>query len=603
MVCEFPASPPDPCPGGRGEQATPAHVRENGERERAFDPIAMEVFSNRLMSITEDMNNTLVRSSFSTNIKERRDCSVALFDGRGRLVAQGTQIPLHLGSLDGGIKALLARPAAEPIREGDVFICNDPYLANGTHLPDITLITPIFWQGEIEFFAANIGHHADVGGAVPGSIAGGSRSVFEEGIRLPVTRICKAGSLDTELLALIAANTRDPEERKLDLKVQIATNARGAAEAQRLVRQMGIEAVRGAIEDVIDYTRRRMRNRIAQLQPGEYRFTEYLDDDGMGGDPVPIAACVRVRGERLAIDFTGSGSQARGAMNVPVNALQACVYYSLKALLDPELLPNAGLFDAVEIHAPLGTIVNPRAPAAVGARSITCQKVCGAIFGAFRSLLPPERVMASGNDVVPAIVFSGSLTRRNAYYVYLETLGGGSGARRDGDGMHAVHVHMTNTSNLPVEALENEYPLRVDEYALVPDSGGSGRFCGGMGIVRQIRTLVPNTIFSVRSDSHTVGVPTGVFGGIDGRRARLIRNHGTATAEELYSKVARIEMAPGDSMRIETPGGGGYGSPRERSLNALAADLRDERISRSRAEAIHGGERVAAALSLAAKSD
>src|SRR5690606_26723772 len=249
--------------------------RGSGRRpERRFDPIAMEIFSNRLLSITEDMNNTLVRSSFSTNIKERRDCSVALFDGRGRLVAQGTQIPLHLGSLDGGIRALLARVKAESIREGDVFICNDPYLANGTHLPDITLITPIFWQGRIEFFAANIGHHADVGGAVPGSIAGGSRSVFEEGIRLPVTRICKAGVLDTELLELIAANTRDPEERKLDLQVQIATNARGVAEAQRLIRQMGIEAVRSAIDDVIDYARRRMRNRIARLQPGEYRHTE-----------------------------------------------------------------------------------------------------------------------------------------------------------------------------------------------------------------------------------------------------------------------------------------------------------------------------------------
>ena len=564
----------------------------------SFDPIAMEVFSNRLMSITEDMNNTLVRSSFSTNIKERRDCSVALFDGRGRLVAQGTQIPLHLGSLDGGIRALLERVAPASIREGDVFICNDPYLANGTHLPDITLITPIFWQGRIEFFAANIGHHADVGGAVPGSIAGGSRSVFEEGIRLPVTRICKAGHLDDELLELIAVNTRDPEERKLDLQVQIATNARGASETQRLIRQMGIDAVRAAIDDVIDYTRKRMRNRIAQLKAGEYRYTEHLDDDGMGGDPVPISACVRVTGERLVVDFSGSGPQARGAMNVPINALQACVYYSLKALLDPELLPNAGLFDAVEIHAPLGSIVNPRAPAAVGARSITCQKVCGAIFGAFRELLPRSRVMASGNDVVPAIVFSGELTRRSGYYVYLETLGGGSGARHDGDGMHAVHVHMTNTSNLPVEALENEYPLRVDEYALVPDSGGAGAHCGGMGIARQIRALVANTIFSVRSDSHITGIPTGVFGGTNGRRARLIRNHGTASATELYSKVARIEMAPGDSMRIETPGGGGYGAATERDLAGLAADLRDELISRERAEVVYGRQRVEAALAL-----
>lgn len=579
-------------------KSTEHALSEARSKARAFDPIAMEVFGNRLLSITEDMNNTLVRSSFSTNIKERRDCSVALFDGRGRLVAQGTQIPLHLGSLDGSVRALLARVPVEAIREGDVFICNDPYLANGTHLPDITLITPVFWQGRIEFFAANIGHHADVGGAVPGSIAGGSRSIFEEGIRLPVTRICKGGVLDAELLELIAVNTRDPEERKLDLQVQIATNARGVTQAQRLVRQMGIEALRAAIADVIEYTRRRIRNRIAALRPGEYRYTDYLDDDGMGGEPVAITACVRVQGERLAIDFAGSGAQARGAMNVPVNALRACVYYSLKALLDPELPPNAGLFDAVDIEAPLGSIVNPRAPAAVGARSITCQKVCGAIFGAFRELLPPERAIASGNDVVPAIVFSGELERRSGYYVYLETLGGGSGASYDGDGMHAVHVHMTNTSNLPVEALENEYPLQVDEYALVPDSGGAGRTSGGMGIARQIRALVPDTIFSVRSDSHTVGIPTGAFGGLDGRRAKLIQNHGTSKATELYSKVARIEMMPGDSMRIETPGGGGYGPPAERSLQALALDLLDERVSLACAHATYGADRVAAALGL-----
>ncbi|HTP95230.1 MAG TPA: hydantoinase B/oxoprolinase family protein [Burkholderiales bacterium] len=561
-----------------------------------FDPIAMEVFSNRLLSITEDMNNTLVRSSFSTNIKERRDCSVALFDGRGRLIAQGTQIPLHLGSLSGGVDAVLREHPPESLRDGDVFLCNDPYLANGTHLPDITAVTPVFLDGRLEFFTACIGHHADVGGAVPGSIAGGSRSVFEEGIRLPVVRIVREGSLDEGMLRLIAHNTRDPEERMLDLRVQIATNGRGAEEARGLIRQMGLGAVHRSIDDVIAYTRRRIRNRIAELKAGEYAFTTHLDDDGMGGEPVPIAVTVTVAGDSLSVDFAGSGKQARGAMNVPVNALNACVYYAVKALLDPELLPNAGLFDAVQISAPLGTIVNPKPPAAVGARSITCQKVAGAIFGAFRGLLPPERVLAAGNDVIPAIVFSGELTRRQGYYVYLETLGGGSGARAHEDGMDAVHVHMTNTSNLPVEALEVEYPLRVDEYALVEDSGGAGRSRGGLGIARQIRAIVPGTIFSVRSDSHTVGVPSGVFGGRDGRRAKLIRNFGRPDQEELYSKVARIEMKVGDSMRIETPGGGGYGPPQERPLDLLAADIRSGKVSRAAAERDYGADRVQAAL-------
>jgi N-methylhydantoinase B len=567
------------------------------------DPIAMEVFTNRLLSITEDMNNTLVRSSFSTNIKERRDCSVALFDGRGRLIAQGTQIPLHLGSLSGGVKAVLAASPLGKMCEGDAFICNDPYLANGTHLPDITIVTPVFYEGTIEFFTANIGHHADVGGSVPGSIAGGSRSIFEEGIRIPVVRIVRAGELDEAVLNFIACNTRDPEERSLDLKVQIATNERGAAAARELARQMGIAAVRQSVDDVIGYARRRMSNRIVALKPGQHTFTNYLDDDGMGGEPVPITVTVRVAGDRLEVDFEGSGPQARGAMNIPINALQASVYYSVKALLDPDLPPNEGLFDAVKIHAPEGTIVNPRPPAAVGARSITCQKVAGAIFGAFRGVLPPDKAMGSGNDVVPAIVFSGALTRRQGHYVYLETLGGGSGARSDMDGMDAVHVHMTNTSNLPAEALENEYPLMVDEYALVEDSGGAGKQRGGLGIARQIRAIAPGTIFSVRSDSHTVGVPSGVFDGKEGRRARLVRNPGRADEEELFSKVARIEMKVGDAMRIETPGAGGYGAPAERPVEALAGDLKSGKVSRAAAEQDYGKEKVAAALALLSRDE
>jgi N-methylhydantoinase B len=284
------------------------------------DPIAMEVFTNRLLSITEDMNNTLVRSSFSTNIKERRDCSVALFDGRGRLIAPGHADSAPLGSLSGGVAAVLRAYPVEKMRDGDAFISNDPYLANGNHLPDITIVTPVFFEGRIEFFAANIGHHADVGGSVPGSIAGGSRSIFEEGIRIPVVRIVRAGELDDGVLNLITCNTRDPEERSLDLKVQIATNERGAAAARELSRQMGIEAVRQSVEDVIEYTRRRIRKRVAQLAGGEYSFTNHLDDDGMGGDPVPITVTVRVAGDTLSVDFTGTGAQARGAMNIPLNA-------------------------------------------------------------------------------------------------------------------------------------------------------------------------------------------------------------------------------------------------------------------------------------------
>ena len=298
------------------------------DTQKIADPIEMEVFTNRLLSITEDMNNTLVRSSFSTNIKERKDCSVALFDAAGRLVAQGTQIPLHLGSLNGAVRSVLAQYPAERIAEGDVFICNDPYLANGSHLPDINIVTPVFWEGTLRFFTANIAHHSDVGGSVPGSIAGGLRSIFEEGIRIPVARLAQAGVLQEDLLRLVCANTRDPEERQLDLKVQMATNQRGADAVLGLIRQMGLPAVLRSVDDVINYTRRRLANRIAELRQGSYTFSGEMDDDGLGGDPVRITVTLTVDQGRLKFDFTGSSRQARGAMNLPINALHATVYYA-----------------------------------------------------------------------------------------------------------------------------------------------------------------------------------------------------------------------------------------------------------------------------------
>ncbi len=538
------------------------------------DPIAMEIFSNRLLSITEDMGNTLIRSSFSTNIKERKDCSVGLFDAQGRLIAQASHIPLHLGSLLGSVHAVLARHDITTMRDGDAFVLNDPYLAGGTHMPDISIVTPIVINGAVRAFAANVGHHSDVGGPVPGSISGRARSVFEEGLRLPVIRLMRAGELDEDLLGLIANNSRDPVERSLDLKVQVAANARGVRLMRELVERMGSPAVAKAIDDLLAYTARRLRNRIRDMADGEGSFTAWLDDDGLGGDPVPICARVEISGEAMTVDFAGTGPETRGALNVPESALRATVYYAVKTLLDPNLLPNSGMFDCIGIRTEPGTLVAPRFPAAVGARSITCNKIARALFGAFAALLPPDRAMASSHDSVPAIIFSGPRRVGDDTFVYLETLGGGMGARSDADGMEAIHVHLTNTSNLPIEALEHEYALLVDEYALVPDSGGAGRYRGGLGIARQIRAMRDGVVFSVRSDGHVLGAP-GLAGGGAGATAHLIRNGD----EELSSKTASLELAAGETIRIETGGGGGFGNPRERDPAALAADLRDGKIS------------------------
>ncbi len=328
-----------------------------------------------------------------------------------------------------------------------------------------------------------------------------------------------------------------------------------------------------AVDDLLGYTARRLRNRIRNLADRQSSFTAYLDDDGLGGDPVPIRATVIVRGETLTVDFAGTAAETRGAFNVPESALRATVYYAVKTLLDPDLLPNSGMFECIDIRAEPGTLVNPRFPAAVGARSITCNKLARALFGAFADMLPAERAMASSHDSVPAIIFSGPRRTGGGDFVYLETIGGGMGARCDADGMEAIHVHLTNTSNLPAEALEIEYSLLVDEYALVAGSGGAGRYRGGLGIARQIRATRDGIVFSVRSDGHVLGAP-GLAGGKPGGTARLVRNVGTERAEELSSKTASIVLAAGETVRIETGGGGGFGDPADRDPAALAADQR-----------------------------
>ncbi len=566
-------------------------------RATPFDAIAMEVFSNRLLSITESMAIHMMRSSFSTQIKERRDFSVGIFDARGRLLAQGTHIPLHLGSLLGAIDAVLERYRFEDMKEGDAFICNDPYLAGGTHLPDISIVSPVFSDGHIIAFAANIGHHSDVGGSVPGSISAKARTIFEEGLRIPIMRIARAGIVDEDLLSLIASNSRLASERALDLKVQIAVNARGGSETRALFLRMGLDRAQEAIEAVLTYTAERLRRKLASLPAGTHSFATWLDDDGMGGTPVPIVATVTLGGETLHVDLAGTGPQAQGALNVCPSALKATVYYCVKALLDPELMANSGMFEPVKISAPEGTIANPRFPGASGARSITCQKIARAVFGAFREVLPRGQLIASSNDILPSISFSGTDPQTGRFYVCGEALGGGSGARSDSDGMDAIHVHVTNSLNLPAEAMENEFPLICEEYGLVVDSGGAGRRRGGLGIARQVRATQDGTIFSARSDSH-IHAAEGIAGGLNGGLGSLTRNPGRENAEALASKVALIVLAAGESMRIETPGGAGFDPPSERQLEHIAADLRDGIVTRAAAERDYGADRVRAALAL-----
>lgn len=560
-----------------------------------FDPIAMEIFNNRMLSITENMALHMTRSSYSAQIKERRDFSVGIFDPSGKLITQGSQMPIHLGSLLGSMEAVLSRYSISDMIDGDAFVCNDPYLAGGTHLPDISIVTPVFAERRVIAFAANIGHHTDLGGSVPGSISSAARSIFEEGLRIPVIRLARGGELDEDLLSFIASNSRLPKERDLDLKVQIAVNQRGAADTRALFLRMGLAETRSAIEDVFTYTAQRLARRIATLPKGKHSFTTYLDDDGSASDPLPIVATVTLDGSSLHIDFDGTGTQAVGAFNVPGSALRATIYYCVKTLIDPDLMPNSGMFAGVTISAPKGTIANPNPPAACGARSTTCQKIAGAVFGAFREVLSKDRLIASSHDVMAAFGLAGEDPSTGGFYVAGETLGGGGGARFDADGMDAIHVHITNSLNLPVEMMETLYPLHCEEYALAVDSGGAGRQRGGLGIVRQIRALNDETSARVRFDCYIHGA-AGIDGGGTGGLSVITQNAGRPDEKSLPTKISKLHLRAGESIRVQTPGGGGFGAASERSLQALKRDLRDGVVTRGAAERDYGEERVALAL-------
>ena len=562
---------------------------------RPIDAIEIEVFNNRVLAIIEEMGAKLVRSSFSPNIKERRDCSVALFDAGGRSIGQAAHIPIHLGSLKGGVDAILRDYPIEDIKPGDAFVCNDAYLAGGTHLPDISIITPIFYKGVLKFFAACLGHHSDVGGSVPGSISPTATSIFEEGIRIPPVKMVREGVLDDGIMQMIIQNTREPEDRLLDLKVQIATNVLGAEQITALIERMGSDSIDRAVEDLMIYTARRLRSRIAELRDGTHSFTTWMDDDGFGGDKLPLAATVTVEGDHMHLDFTGSGPQSRGGYNIMPTGVMATVAYAIKALLDPELPANSGLFDAIEFTAPEGTIVNPHYPAAVGARTTTCQKLSGAVFGAFAGLLPPEKAMASCHDVLGAMVFSGKSKKHDGTYVYLETLAGGNGARDSLDGMDGAHCHITNSLNMPAEAVEHEYPLMVEEYTLVTDSGGAGRHRGGMGVARDVRILEDGTTFSGRADSY-ITAAEGYAGGLPGGNCRIVRNHGTNREEAMSPKQRLLTLEAGETVRMETPGGGGLGPPQDRPIAELARDLEDGRMKEETARRDYGDEMVDKAL-------
>lgn len=552
---------------------------------RKVDAITAEVIAHRLRAASEEMMATLVKTSYSPNIKERRDCSTGIFDAQGRLLALTAIAPLHLSSLIGTIENVIARFPKEKLRPGEAFLVNDPYNGGGSHLPDITITGPVFHEGRLVAFVANIAHHSDVGGKVPGSESSDCTSIFQEGIRLPPVRILDNDQVCEDVLNIILLNSRTPREREGDLKAQVATNIVGCRRVQEIFERFGMETTLAGIEAWLDYGEARVRAGIRALPDGSYENEDTIDHDGIVPRMIPACVKVTVDGERLIFDFTGSGKQMAGSRNMVWNAALAGVYYAVKALIDPDLPPNAGYFRAIEVIAPPGTIFNAQSPAAVGDRGSTGNVIGDVIFGAFAKAVP-ERVMA-GCGPLHGLTFSGVDPRRGEYFVNYETYAGASGAQHDQDGKDAVRVHVSGAANLPVEAAEHEFPLTILRYELIPDSGGPGRFRGGLGTLREVVSWAEDGRLVGRGLRQVVGAP-GLDSGGTGRTGRFLMDGGTKDEVQLAANFSDLPIEPGHTIRIETPAGAGFGASFTREPERVLADVISGKVSVMAAREAYG---------------
>ncbi|MXP62841.1 hydantoinase B/oxoprolinase family protein [Roseomonas sp. M0104] len=527
----------------------------------ALDPITVEVIGAALSSIVEETGEALIRASYSTNIKERRDCSTALFNAAGETLCQAEHIPIHLGSFIGIIPHIMRRHAVEEMRPGDVFVGNDAYEGGGTHLPDIVLAEPIFVEGRIAAWTVNLAHHSDFADR-------GHAHIYQEGLRIPPVRLYRAGELQKDIQDLILLNCQVPHERLSDLRAQMAANRVGVQRFQALCGKYGTETVLAAGSALLDYAERKMRAGIAAIPDGTYAFEDAFDSPEIDGT-LPFSLRVTVRGDGMALDFDGP-DQMRAGLNMTYTALLATVYYAVKSVVDPTILPNAGLARPLTVTAREGSMLNCRHPAAVNGRLQACQRVSDMILGALAQAVP-ERVTACTNSTCTVASFIGSRKADGALWVYLETMGGGNGARASKDGLDGVHVHTTNTSNLPVEALEIEYPLTLLRYELVQDSGGTGRFRGGMGLRRVYRA---DEDCRVRIDTSRLHSRSwGLFGGGGGGHGAVECGPGVT----FTGNTAALQA--GQWFAIVSPGGGGYGPPERRAPEAVARDLAEGAIT------------------------
>ncbi len=522
----------------------------------AVDPVELAIFRSAVHSIAEEMGAALRRTALSPNIKERRDYSCALFDSEARVIAMGDHMPVHLGSMPMSVEAAVVRVTFAP---GDVAVLNDPY-AGGTHLPDITMVLPVFLPGGAKpaFYVSTRAHHADVGGAFPGSM-GPAREIYQEGLRIPPVRIVRGGAIDREMLDFLLLNVRTPREREGDLQAQIGSCRVGEQRILSLVAKYGEPWLHALIAELLDYSERLVRAELRRMPAGEFRAEDFLDDDGV--DDAPIRLAVRIKldpaAASLRVDFTGSAPQVTGSVNaVRAITLSAC-FYVLRCLLGADAPATAGILRPLTLVTQPGTIVDARPPAPVAAGNVeTSQRIVDVLLRALAGAIP-DRIPAASAGTMSNVTIGGIDPRTGEPFTYYETAAGGMGARPGLGGISGVHTHMTNSLNTPVEALEYAYPFRVRRYGYRENSGGSGQFRGGEGLIREIELLAPAQV-SVLADRRKFR-PWGLQGGGAGAAGRaVVTTAQSGETRELPGKCS-VHLAAGDVLRLETPGGGGWG--------------------------------------------
>ncbi|MBI4191082.1 MAG: hydantoinase B/oxoprolinase family protein [Betaproteobacteria bacterium] len=557
----------------------------NAPRHTVLDAFRLEILANALNAITEEIQLTLLRSAYSQVVKEAQDASCAIFTAQGRIVAQPVVVPGHLGSMRFMLEAVLKEFPLETLRAGDVFITNDPY-RGGSHLPDIGVFRPIFHENRLAAFAGCLIHYTDVGGMVPGSNPVQATELYQEGVVIPPVKLYDAGRENKTLVDMLRANVRGPDIFMGDLRAQEGALLKGEQRLRDLLDRYGYDGVSNAMELLIDYAEKKAREAIAAIPNGVYEFTDHMDHDGVDlSRPIAIKVRLEVLDDRLRFDFTGTDPQVRGPLNAPLSKVWTTIFYCVRCVLPDDIPFNDGLTKVVEVHVPEGTLLNPRHPAPVNARSVTVNRVADTVLGAL-ALAVPERVGAQCSGQPTGVSFGGVDPKTERNFVFYESYCGGMGGSQTSDGADAVSTGTSNAMNIPVESIEMDYPIRMVRYELVADSGGSGKFRGGLGLLREYQMLAESATVNVRGD-RAVFAPRGFYGGGNGSFAAFFLEREDGRMEKIPSKYGS-HIKRGQRLRVMTPGGGGFGEPSQRDRAALVKDFLDGKISAEKIKQDYG---------------